>query len=532
MVTIIGVLLVGGMLAVGAFAAASGDIGTSRKDQDRKQALAAAEAGIAFYLFHLNQDADYWTRCDNVPPPDPSQPGVKAPVNLPGANPMVYRNLPGSQAQYAIELLRSGPGTSCASSPSAYLIDPVSGTFKIRSTGRVHGIKRSMIATFKRRGFLDFLYFTDYETQDPAVYQDDDDRAYAAKYCLVYRWTFTSSNPKYTRPSRCREIQFASNDAINGPLHSNDMLLTCGTPTFGRPGKADSVETSAPKASGGYTKVGGCSGSPDFQGVWTTDAPYLKPPPTNGTLQNAAGANGLLLTGPIELRLAGDRIQYRKVLSNSSFTDVAWPANGVIYVKSTSPSDTPPGPGCNSNGYVYQQDYTTTQVNNGCGDVWVSGTYSKDLTIAAANDVIVQGSITKSSSTPDATLGLIANNFIRVYHPVKNRGWNGSCDENASGKMGGYLRNPQIDAAILALNHSFIVDNWYCGDGRNLGELHVNGAIAQEFRGPVGTSAGTGYIKDYNYRDSLKFHDPPSFLDPVQSSWRIARETEQVPAGG
>ena len=61
------------------------------------------------------------------------------------------------------------------------------------------------------------------------------------------------------------------------------------------------------------------------------------------------------------------------------------------------------------------------------------------------------------------------------------------------------MTSVRVDAAILALNHSFIVDNWYCG--ANLGTLTVNGAIAQKFRGPVGTggaSSGSGYIKDYD----------------------------------
>ena len=48
----------------------------------------------------------------------------------------------------------------------------------------------------------------------------------------------------------------------------------------------------------------------------------------------------------------------------------------------------------------------------------------------------------------------------------------------------------EIDAAILALDHSFIVDNWDCG---LLGALTVKGAIAQKFRGPVGTyNSSTG----------------------------------------
>lgn len=62
----------------------------------------------------------------------------------------------------------------------------------------------------------------------------------------------------------------------------------------------------------------------------------------------------------------------------------------------------------------------------------------------------------------------------------------------------------------------------------------VYGAIAQRFRGPVGTGNGltpsTGYRKEYVYNDRLRYREPPYFLDPVQASWRISRSTEQVPA--
>ena len=55
-----------------------------------------------------------------------------------------------------------------------------------------------------------------------------------------------------------------------------------------------------------------------------------------------------------------------------------------------------------------------------------------------------------------------------------------------------------------------------------------------EFRGPVGTvngtSIATGYRKDYEYNDRLRYREPPYFLDPVQASWRVARQNEQVPA--
>jgi hypothetical protein len=89
------------------------------------------------------------------------------------------------------------------------------------------------------------------------------------------------------------------------------------------------------------------------------------------------------------------------------------------------------------------------------------------------------------------------------------------------------MENVRIEAAILSLAHSFIVDNYACGN--KLGTLTVKGAIAQRFRGPVGTTRPTGYTKNYMYDDRLKYRSPPFFLDPVSAAWKVARANEQVP---
>ena len=117
----------------------------------------------------------------------------------------------------------------------------------------------------------------------------------------------------------------------------------------------------------------------------------------------------------------------------------------------------------------------------------MSGTYSQPLTIAAANDVIVRPT---SAAQPDrrehqrsraATTrrsGLIANNFVRVAHRVSS-----DCGTNLTP----VLSNVTIEAAILSLQHSFIVDNYHCGTAMT--KLTVTGAIVQKYRGPVGTGS-------------------------------------------
>ena len=83
-----------------------------------------------------------------------------------------------------------------------------------------------------------------------------------------------------------------------------------------------------------------------------------------------------------------------------------------------------------------------------------------------------------------------------------------------------------IDAAILALDNSFYVDNYNCG---SVGTLTVHGSIAQKYRGAVATGtqsgAATGYVKNYNYDERLKFNIPPYLFNLQNTSWSAVRET-------
>ena len=63
--------------------------------------------------------------------------------------------------------------------------------------------------------------------------------------------------------------------------------------------------------------------------------------------------------------------------------------------------------------------------------------------------------------------------------------------------------------------------------------MRAIGKQAQNFRGPVGTNSGgsvvSGYAKNYNYDDRLRYIEPPHFIDPVQGSWRVIRANECTP---
>ena len=506
-VTLMGVLMVGGMLVAASFAVVDPDISLSQKDDDSKQAYAAAEAGVSYYLNRLAQDSSYYTNCANVPSATQNAVNNEWNGTLPDYPPTGrrWRNIPGYQSDYTVELLAvqtAAAGTElCVEGVPSSMIDASTGSFRIRSTGRARTPrnasdlpkKRSIVATLRRKAFLDYLYFTDRETLDPLAYSSTSDQAWAGLNCDA---------PRQDRPSGCSEINFISQDAVNGPFHSNDSILVCGSPNFGDD-SGDAIELN--QESPGWVSCGGTS-SPNFVGTLNYPGGILPMPQSNSELEDSADA-GYVFSGETTIVFNGTSMN---VTNGGSTVSKALPPSGVIYVKSTS---------C-STGYARTQTYSSAP---GCGNVYVSGTYGKDITIGADNDIIVMNDF-KSSNTATVLGGLIANNFVRVYHPVSS-GWSGCSNNGGPG-------NIQIDAAILALNHSFIVDNWYCGNP--VGTLTVNGAIAQKFRGPVGTFSGnniaSGYSKNYNYNDTLRYREPPYFVNPTDSPWKIIRQNEQVPA--
>jgi type II secretory pathway pseudopilin PulG len=500
-VTLMGVLAVGGLLVAATFAAVDPDISLSRNDQDAKQAYAAAESGLQWYLNALAKDNDFYLDCDT--PPNPNATEI-APVTQQwtGTGTRDWRKLPGEQAQYTIELLPAPGKTACSTTDQYSMIDEF-GNMRIRATGRSRGEFRSVVATMRRLNFIDFIYFTDFETLDPAAYSNP---STMTPRCSRYRAARAGQG--------CTEIQFADTDDVFGPFHTNDNVLICGHPRFGRTVR-DRINVNGPTGQG---FVSNCAGSsPDIQGTLNQPAGTLGMPPSNAGIKQVAltmQGGTHIFKGFTTIQLQGSTMLVRspRTYGNNNFHTEPWPSKGVVYVEND------PAQPC---AQVYDRSNDYSSQLQQCGDVWISGNYSGNLTVAAQNDIVVNGHLDRNQDS--LLLGLIANNFVRVYHPVSD-----DCDSNAAG----YIQNLRVQAAILALNHSFIVDNWACGTAT--GDLIVDGAIAQKFRGPVGTGNGTslstGYRKDYEYNDRLRYREPPYFLDPVKASWRIARQNEQVPA--
>jgi hypothetical protein len=244
-------------------------------------------------------------------------------------------------------------------------------------------------------------------------------------------------------------------------------------------------------------------------------------------------------------------------------TNLALPVNGVIYVQNVPATATDPNyaAACITHtqivpsgvGAVVQHPLGYPQLNDittyGCtkGDVFLQGTLKGRLTIAADNNIEIVGNTTYQGGIGgNDILGLIANNYIEIYHPVGNTAVSGYCSGtnsntycnlddlvNAAAPTTSF-NNPTIQAALLAVVHSFRVQNYNYGDdtwsGGALGTITINGALAQRYRGVVGVASTSGYLKNYNYDQRLSYQSPPHFLTPVASAWRIATWIEQKSA--
>jgi hypothetical protein len=224
---------------------------------------------------------------------------------------------------------------------------------------------------------------------------------------------------------------------------------------------------------------------------------------------------------------------------------VAAPTNGVVFVQGCSPA-------CNTTGYaplgtslansVYEPDTSGESVGTQEGDAIVEGVDKGPLTIGAANNVVIDGDIcyqswTNCTTAPAApgtadVLALVAYNFVELNHPMHGNWVNdGLCTGTSPSQYAPFgqgttplcdLQDPIIDAAMLALNHQFDAHNF--DQGNALGNISINGAISEDWRGPVGTFGGgnTGYVKQYTYDARLTYLSPPDYLNPGTSSWQLA----------
>jgi hypothetical protein len=481
----------------------------SRRDQDWNAALAAAEAGVDDYLARLNRDDSYWLYSPTNPPPDGNV-AMTDWVSIPG---------PTNEASFRYDVDISRLTTE--------------GVVGLTSTGRVRNTTRTVDVALRKRNFLDYLYFTDYETKDPAAYGPGDAFTPAEAQTLCSLHFYSGRDPN------CTDIYFFSRDTLNGPVHSNDAILISGTPSFMGETTTSWDDPSGQRWRGSGTPFFARAGDPQLVAPLTL-------PPSNTAIRTEAdpalGGTGCLFTGPTRITLNSNGTM--DVISPFTLPgsgnclpglNQPLPPNGVVFVQNV-PSGHPDA-GCTVHplGYPIALDITSYSCRD--GDVFLDGTLDGRLTIAAEHDITVVWHVTYAGGLAgDDILGLVANNYVQVYHPVECTATDGSgnCTDgnNLPARGVQFFQDVQIQAANLSVQHSIRVQNYRFGTP--LGLLSIRGAIAQRYRGIVGTFSGpnpnSGYEKDYLYDPRLRYQSPPHFLDPVSSAWQVVTWAEGIPA--
>lgn len=509
-------------------------------DQDWNGAMDAAYAGVEEYQSRLAGDSSYYLYGN------PAAAFSKAPLSSSNVKlPPVSNPAFGVTASDSWAMV---PDSSPVAS-FRYEVDnshyAENGRIRIRSTGRVGNVTRSIVADLKQDGFIDYLWFVDYEVQDPQFTNK--------AYCKAYAWE--------GRDSSCEAIEYGTADIYEGPARSNDTMRVCYTQFKG-------TVTSANPNNPLVVTPSGCS-SGRFA-VAPTRSDVIEMPVTNAEMRKETRNDlpaevafpGCLYTGPTVITFTSDgKMNVKspwtkatnitanlKIGSSPSQCGVpgtaakalgspegatinVLPAN-LIYVQDV-PADTtdvnartgvPLGFTCvggTNPGWTFgtarfpttneqlPQYASTGNPAYGCrnGDAFVQGVFKGAMTIAAENYLYVTGNLTYADEAADM-LGLVGNGAVWVWNPM-----------NANTPI--LPKDRTIEAAILSVQHTFQVQNFDVSQASR-GTLTVFGSIAQTFRGTV-SRGSAGYIKDYRYDERFRYMAPPKFLSPVSSTYGVTQ---------
>lgn len=492
----------------------------TRNHEDWNAAFAAAEAGVDDVIARLNQNPAYWQADD---PDNPARDGWRP---LAGGDP---------RAEYHYHLDSSDLGRT--------------GFVDVVSTGRVGTQQRTVHARVRREGFLDYVYFTDIDGPDPYLrFAPGSHREHMDEVCREYR---PGRNTAWS--GGCGSIVFPGIDIIDGPLRTNDAILTRpydDGPFFLGP----VIVGSTFDAAGNLFGRTGTGAGPTFaQGI--RQEPRLPLPETAADVSAAAAATGCVYRGPTYLRFEGADVTVVSPLTDPADVN-PWcgemvGAHGGLHDTITLPDreaifivGSDQAPSAHPLGMPRDGD-NRSQFSNNAGDAYVHGEVAGQLTVGTENNLYIVEDLTLADDSfeSDEIIGLIAEQHVFVYHPVAHPGGGATTFEATNLPVSGpdlppfniapdnpftterVWVDPEIHAAILALNRSFAVMNHQYGP--RLGErgqdtLTVYGNIAQQFRGSVGGGQDeSGYDKDYRYDPRFQFMSPPFFSEPPRSPWGV-----------
>lgn len=447
------------------------------KNLNWNAAYEAAQAGVNDYVQNLDANESY-AEYNKSNQPSPSNPAFAGWEQVGGTtNPPQWFEYTPNVANGSVSLKVSG---KAGNGPGAVI--------------------RNFTYTLIPQSTLDYIYWTNYEKIDPNLPNPPGPpNGVSGNNCAYYQG-------QSAEIPAC-QIDFGSADVINGPVFSNDAFYMCGNPTFNSTVQSgDSYKTSP-----FWTNGSGCSGSaPNFQDGTPTSASN-QPIPSTGAAQAPAQQLGCYINN------SSGTTTFTLGPSSNSAT-LTW-SGGTLANASGNPNTAAACGGSSGGGTVTFATLKSAlfYVN---GNINVSGNVSGFLTLVASGNINITGSIlypsadiTSSDADPTDALGLVTQNFINVTP----------------------TGSTTIDAAMLAASGSFYANDYNshsCGGGVSAcPTLTIFGALAQDYRGPVGQlgSSAMGFQKNYIYDESLQTLWPPFFLPPSGATWNPTSYDEIQP---
>lgn len=361
------------------------------------------------------------------------------------------------------------------------------GVVRVRVTGKAGGVTRSIVADLKGDGFVDYLYFTDFESSDPTI-TGETQTADGSKLCIPQHYSTLAG--QYDSSRACAPVRFTERDTLTGPVRTNDTFMLCGT-TF-----TSTVQSTAADGvyrtpySNGSTDDRRCRSTATFTGGPPKNVQSIDPPSTIANMAQEARTNdrvnvprpGCLYTGPTSFVFSGNKVtikspltkatQYRldnagrpqpdgsgdvlcgspSALKSSSGATIPVLDDNLAYVQGvptdtgdpnyTKPGDERSASGAmcqvgqsynNGLGYPRANEYVGNAGADGlyncrAGDAFVSGVVNGKMTVGAANFLYVTSNITYAPGT-QSVLGLVGQRAVTVSNPI-------SCNKYQTARSG------------------------------------------------------------------------------------------------
>ncbi|WP_236120598.1 type IV pilus modification PilV family protein [Cellulomonas palmilytica] len=464
LVVVVGTMLILGMLAMTGLAYTISSQRFARYDQDYSAAMAAAQSGVEDFISRINRmDAYGYT-------PDCSNPAWRGP--MPSSSNSCGWNPSTTPGWSPVE-----PGQTNPAAPHFhYAIDGsqrAQGTYRLVVTGRVNDTFRTIDTTVGKGGSTDYVYYTDFESADPANVQ-----AYGpGGTSVVACGSLGSGSASYwhSSPSRsgkgCTEITFIGGDELDGEVFTNDTML--GTSYGGKKPSflkqvwtADRKCANATASSSSWESNCMRSGSVgNFNGIKPKYHDPLYLPDNSAAFASTPGchyygstrivfnANGTMTvwnkksvngdTPPLATPVPGGPTPScgsLSALDSTAGATVPVPTDMVVYVDhsgtanrqcfggelggpsgQTLPVGTYTGAAPTSLSSTYTADENMTELTKYCGqgNLYAQGVVNGRVTLASAQSIVVTGDLVLAGGTVTGTdlLGLVATNSVEIFHP-------------------------------------------------------------------------------------------------------------------